>query len=326
MLLMLAVVACYTICSLSDKYAVSKLKMNGSTLTFIMAAATAFFMLAYLPFDSRYFDGSLTAYLAILLMAASKFLEFQLAAVVLKEMSAFELKAWLGLTVFLSYGTDLILGSAALGAVTAWKFGLGKGNKNPFVVGLLNGFMPCGPLQTMQLYALGTGSFVMGALSMFAFSIGTVPLMLGFGYISSRLSKSLSNNIFKYSGVFIIILGLSMGQRGLALTGINIPILGGISQSSGELAPVVDGYQEVTITANRYGYQASSPIIKGDIPVRLTIKVEELTSCNNAMYFPQYDKYIDLSKGDVIAEINPNGQDISFTCWMGMIRGNLRVE
>ena len=80
MLLMLAVVACYTICSLSDKYAVSKLKMNGSTLTFIMAAATAFFMLAYLPFDSRYFDGSLTAYLAILLMAASKFLEFQLAA------------------------------------------------------------------------------------------------------------------------------------------------------------------------------------------------------------------------------------------------------
>ena len=120
MLLMLAVVACYTICSLSDKYAVSKLKMNGSTLTFIMAAATAFFMLAYLPFDSRYFDGSLTAYIAILLMAASKFLEFQLAAVVLKEMSAFELKAWLGLTVFLSYGTDLILGSAALGAVTAW--------------------------------------------------------------------------------------------------------------------------------------------------------------------------------------------------------------
>ena len=165
----------------------------------------------------------------------------------------------------------------------------GKSNKNPFVVGILNGFMPCGPLQTMQLYALGTGSFVMGAL-------------------------------------FIIILGLSMGQRGLALTGINIPILGGISQSSGELAPVVDGYQEVTITANRYGYQASSPIIKGDIPVRLTIKVEELTSCNNAMYFPQYDQYIDLSKGDVIAEINPNGQDISFTCWMGMIRGNLRVE
>ena len=43
-----------------------------------------------------------------------------------------------------------------------------KSSKNPFIVGLLNGFMPCGPLQTMQLYALGTGSFIMGALSMFA--------------------------------------------------------------------------------------------------------------------------------------------------------------
>jgi sulfite exporter TauE/SafE len=28
--------------------------------------------------------------------------------------------------------------------------------RGPFVVGLLNGLMPCGPLQTMQVYALGT--------------------------------------------------------------------------------------------------------------------------------------------------------------------------
>ena len=34
MVLMLIVVTCYTICSLSDKYAVAKLKMNGNTLTF----------------------------------------------------------------------------------------------------------------------------------------------------------------------------------------------------------------------------------------------------------------------------------------------------
>lgn len=122
MLLMLIVVVCYTICSLSDKYAVAKLKMDGNTLTFIMAAATSLFMLAYLPFDSRLFDGSFTAYLAILLMAASKMLEFQLAAVILKEMSAFELKAWLGLTVFLSYGTDLLLQTESLGIVTVWKF------------------------------------------------------------------------------------------------------------------------------------------------------------------------------------------------------------
>jgi len=32
-----------------------------------------------------------------------------------------------------------------------------KGRKlSPFVVDLLNGFMPCGPLQGMQMYALST--------------------------------------------------------------------------------------------------------------------------------------------------------------------------
>ncbi|MGE5627167.1 MAG: sulfite exporter TauE/SafE family protein, partial [Solirubrobacterales bacterium] len=35
---------------------------------------------------------------------------------------------------------------------------LKKRPKSPFLVGVLNGLMPCGPLQTMQLYALGTGS------------------------------------------------------------------------------------------------------------------------------------------------------------------------
>ena len=46
------------------------------------------------------------------------------------------------------------------------KISAGKSSRSPFIVGLLNGLMPCGPLQTMQLYALGTGSFLGGALSM----------------------------------------------------------------------------------------------------------------------------------------------------------------
>ena len=62
------------------------------------------------------------------------------------------------------------------------------GSHGSFVMGLLNGFMPCGPLQLMQLYALGTGSFMVGALSMFFFSLGTVPLMLGLGVFLSKMS------------------------------------------------------------------------------------------------------------------------------------------
>lgn len=123
MFLMIAVTACFTVTSLSDKHAVAKLKFNGNELTFFMAAATAIFMLAVLPFDSRLFVMSWQSFVAIILLAVCKMLEFQLAAIILREMSAFELKAWLGATVFFSYAVDLIAGVSPVGIGTLIKFG-----------------------------------------------------------------------------------------------------------------------------------------------------------------------------------------------------------
>ncbi len=88
-------------------------------------------------------------------------------------------------------------------------------HKNPFIVGYLNGFLPCGPLQTMQLYALSSGSFIMGASSMFVFSLGTLPVMMCFAYFSSRMSKRFSEKLFKYSGILIVILGILMMKPSL---------------------------------------------------------------------------------------------------------------
>lgn len=63
--------------------------------------------------------------------------------------------------------------------------------KTPFLVGLCNGFMPCGPLQSMQIVALASGNALSGAFAMLCFSLGTVPLMLGFGSVFSALGKNL---------------------------------------------------------------------------------------------------------------------------------------
>ncbi|MEG0857656.1 MAG: sulfite exporter TauE/SafE family protein [Terrisporobacter sp.] len=201
-------------------------------------------------------------------------------------------------------------------------------SNNPFLIGLLNGFMPCGALQTMQVYALSTGSFINGAFSMFIFALGTVPLMLGFGYISSKLSRTFSNKVLKYSGIFIIVLGLSMAQRGFSLTGINIPSISSLIASYSselEVAPLVDGYQNVTLTANRYGYSISHTITP-DSPIKLTLIADKLTSCNSQIYLPDYDEYIDLTQGDVIVEIPPTNKDISITCWMGMINTSIKIQ
>lgn len=56
------------------------------------------------------FQLDLAIILAVLLVAMCKMLEFQMSARVLKQLSAFELKAWLGITLFASYFTDILSG------------------------------------------------------------------------------------------------------------------------------------------------------------------------------------------------------------------------
>ncbi len=95
------------------------------------------------------------------------------------------------------------------------------GKSGPLYVGLLNGLMPCGPLQAMQLYALGTGNMIAGAISMFLFSLGTVPLMFIFGATSAYLGKRFTANLMKVSAVLVMILGVIMLNRGFSLSGIS---------------------------------------------------------------------------------------------------------
>ena len=117
MLLMLAVVGLYTITSLNDKYAVSKAKYNGSQLTFFMAAGTVLFLLPLLPFADTTVTADWLAPVFVLLIALSKYLEFDMSAKILEYMSAFELKAWVGILLFVSYFTDVIIYSQTVSIV-----------------------------------------------------------------------------------------------------------------------------------------------------------------------------------------------------------------
>lgn len=85
----------------------------------------------------------------------------------------------------------------------------------PFVIGLLTGLMPCGQLQSMQLFALSTGSAAAGGAAMFAFSAGTVPLMLLLGGISTFASKKLQKYMVRISGITIAALSVLMILMGL---------------------------------------------------------------------------------------------------------------
>lgn len=110
-ILMLAVTACYTICSLNDKYAAAKANFSGDEFTFLMCSSMSVFLALSLPFQNLSFSLTWQSFLSVLLVVVCKMLEFQMSARVLKQLSAFELKAWLGITMFASYFTDILFGS-----------------------------------------------------------------------------------------------------------------------------------------------------------------------------------------------------------------------
>lgn len=209
-----------------------------------------------------------------------------------------------------------------------------KKPKTPFLVGLLNGLMPCGPLQTMQLYALGTGSAVKGALSMLLFSLGTVPLMLTFGALSGLLSKGYTKKLLKMSGFLVIILGFIMGNRGLALAGVGVPNIADLrrnltsnssSQSDLGKAVIKDGVQELTMTVDGSGFTPNLLYVKKNVPLKWVIKGDAINPCNNAIAIPALNEQYTVKPGENIIEFTPGEKDINFSCWMGMIRGVIKV-
>ena len=200
-----------------------------------------------------------------------------------------------------------------------------NGKHGPFYVGLLNGLMPCGPLQAMQIYALGTGSFFAGALSMFMFSMGTVPLMFGFGAVSSFLSGKFTHKLMKVSAMLVMVLGIVMLNRGLSLSGISVASYASAG-GAGNVAKIEGNVQVVTTNLESGRY--TPIVVQKGIPVKWTIKVGEgdLNGCNNPVTIPKYNLQYKLVPGDNLIEFTPEEEgNITYTCWMGMISSYIKV-
>ena len=95
----------------------------------------------------------------------------------------------------------------------------------PLIIGFATFFLPCGFTQSMQVSALGSGSFISGLLIMLAFALGTLPMLvlLSFGSASFAHGKH-APLFFKSAGVIVIGLGLFALLAGLAGLGIINPL------------------------------------------------------------------------------------------------------
>ena len=95
----------------------------------------------------------------------------------------------------------------------------------PLLVGIGTFFLPCGFTQSMQLYALSTGSFTEGSMTMLVFALGTLPMLalLSFGSLNIA-HKPWKGIFFKTAGIVVIALAVVNLANALATAGIISPL------------------------------------------------------------------------------------------------------
>jgi sulfite exporter TauE/SafE len=91
-----------------------------------------------------------------------------------------------------------------------------------FVIGALNGLLPCGLVYMAVFGAIATGQMLSGAMYMFAFGLGTIPLMTSVIYMGNYVSKPVKQKVLKLIPAFVVVIGVLFILRGL---GLGIPYL-----------------------------------------------------------------------------------------------------
>jgi plastocyanin len=217
----------------------------------------------------------------------------------------------------------------------------GKSN-SPLIVGLLNGLMPCGPLQAMQIYALSTGNPFTGAASMFLFGLGTVPLMFGLGALSSALGGRFSRRAATVGAILVVALGMSMFAQGWNLSGLGIPSQAALDVATFDAGDAASAGTNLDEDAGGADILANEQIVNSvlasgrypDITVQAGTSVRwvidapqgSVNGCNNRMYIQEYGIEHQFETGENIIEFVPDKTGtFRYSCWMGMISGTITV-
>lgn len=246
--------------------------------------------------------------------------------------------AWLGLNILGFLPSIANLGIKMPGVFTS-KWSNLKNSEHkmaPFLLGGMSFFLPCGFTQSMQIFALTSGSFWTGGLTLFLFALGTVPSLMILG-ITASWTKSKKMGIFqKVSGILIIIFAFYTLQSGIALSGVNANVITTINNSAvkdeqsardNSASADVGGEQTVVMHVTSSGFQPDTLKIKKGVPVKWVIKGDQVTSCTSTIIIPSLNISKRIGSGDNIIRFTPSQAGIiPYSCGMGMVRGKFLVE
>jgi uncharacterized protein len=93
-----------------------------------------------------------------------------------------------------------------------------------FLLGMLNGLLPCGLVYMALISSVATGNPVEGALFMALFGMGTLPAMSAVAFVKNLISITLRNRARRLMPAFVAVVAILLILRGLEVTGW--PLLG----------------------------------------------------------------------------------------------------
>jgi sulfite exporter TauE/SafE/copper chaperone CopZ len=196
-------------------------------------------------------------------------------------------------------------------------------------------FLPCGFTQALQLYVLSKGSFAIGALTMLAFVLGTLPAVTSLSALSSFARGNFQRYFLKLAGAAVIFLGIANIQYGLVLTGTSgnaasPPVATKIARSGAPAKPAAPQAtadvsaiepQIVNMKVDGLDYIPNHFTVTQGVPVEWNIDAEHAQGCGRILLAPRLGVR-KLLYGFAVNTVKFTPQetgDFYFNCGMGMM-------
>lgn len=198
--------------------------------------------------------------------------------------------------------------------------GKSANNTSSFLFGAATFLLPCGFTQALQLYVLGKGSFVIGALTMLAFSLGTLPALASVGAFSSFAKGNLKKYFMTFSAVLVIVLGLFNLTPGFNLVGATVALPSVEDSIGNDPVTVVGDKQVIDLKVDGLDYYPDKFTLKKGVPVEWNVDGRNAQGCAQIISVPKLGIIERLSKNEIkTIQFTPQQTGkITFTCGMGM--------
>ena len=213
-----------------------------------------------------------------------------------------------------------------------------QSNLSPIFLGLMTILIPCGVTQAMMALAVSTGSPIIGAAILLAFTLGASPVFFLLTYLATKLGSLMEKYFVRFVALILLIFGFISMDTGLSLIGFPYTV----SRLSSAVQAAAPQNAQLAVTHNINatgadveilvkddGYYPYRVVAPAGVPVRLHLITRDTHSCSRAFVIPSLNiQKLLWETGEEVVEIPAQtaGSELAYSCSMGMYNGIVAYE